>query len=504
MTRLRRNLVSRGFLATLACVGIGFAAPPARGAELCVGGPKQECFSAIQAAIDAASDGDVIRVAAGTYEGGITITKSVQLRGAGARATTIEGGGPVITISQLLAVSKPTVLISGVTVTGGLNNSQPSSFFAAGGGVWIPEAVGGTTGATVTIINSVITRNRVTPETPLPLCGHLCAFASGGGIANAGTLTVTNTRITDNIAGARPTDVSLASDAVGGGIRNHHQGTLTLRQSLVKGNRAAVTAPNGMFAEAGGIADDGVLVIEDGVVAGNVAEAATAVPSSFPFDVRQEAVGGGIRISSLPTAAATIRGTTISDNSVRSSNVGGDAQATSGGIDDDGSLLLVDSRVVRNRVVASVPASSGYLAGAVFGGIEVQGTATIRNSSILGNLLHATSTTGAANAAGGGIGNLSGHVTLERTRVIGNRATATGIGGLALGGGIVNIAFAGGAPELALTSAVVTANALTASPGITIRGGGMYTADIFSGEPFPVTLTRTAITGNRPDQCFGC
>ena len=206
----------------------------------------------------------------------------------------------------------------------------------------------------------------------------------------------------------------------------------------------------------------------------------------------------------MPTAAATIRGTTISDNTVRSSNLLGDAQATSGGIDDDGSLLLVDSRVVRNRVVASVPASSGYLAGAVFGGIEIQGTATIRNSSISGNLLNATSLTGAANAAGGGIGNLSGHVTLARTRVIGNRAIATGISGLALGGGILNVAFAGGAPELALTNAVVTANVLTASPGITPQGGGMYTADIFSGEPFPVTLTRTAIAGNRPDQCFGC
>jgi hypothetical protein len=29
------------------------------------------------------------------------------------------------------------------------------------------------------------------------------------------------------------------------------------------------------------------------------------------------------------------------------------------------------------------------------------------------------------------------------------------------------------------------------------QGGGLYTAS-------PVTLTRTVIAGNKPDQCFGC
>jgi hypothetical protein len=114
------------------------------------------------------------------------------------------------------------------------------------------------------------------------------------------------------------------------------------------------------------------------------------------------------------------------------------------------------------------------------------------------------SATGAANVAGGGIGNLSGHAALDGTRVTGNHGTADAGHGLAIGGGIVNVDFGGGPPELALSDSVVTANGLVATPGITPQGGGIFTADIFTGSPFAVTLTRTVIEGNKPDQCVGC
>ena len=50
----------------------------------------------------------------------------------------------------------------------------------------------------------------------------------------------------------------------------------------------------------------------------------------------------------------------------------------------------------------------------------------------------------------------------------------------------------------------MTANRLAASPGIVSQGGGLYTADSFTGTPFPVTLTGVVIQGNEPDQCVGC
>src|SRR5262245_60718224 len=142
------------------------AGSAAAGDSLCVATSKPGCFSTIQAALDAARDGDTIEVGPGTFAGGITITGSVRLVGAGAGATTIEGGGPVIMIGEPGGVSRPAVSISRVTITGGFNDSKPESefgpgFFAAGGGVLIPASVNHTTGATVTISKSVITGNRV-------------------------------------------------------------------------------------------------------------------------------------------------------------------------------------------------------------------------------------------------------------------------------------------------------------------------------------------------------
>jgi hypothetical protein len=51
--------------------------------------------------------------------------------------------------------------------------------------------------------------------------------------------------------------------------------------------------------------------------------------------------------------------------------------------------------------------------------------------------------------------------------------------------------------RLALVDSAVTHNTLTASPGITVQGGGLFTL-------FPVTLTSSVIAQNVPDQCYGC
>jgi len=490
-----------GVCAAVGLLAASLGAQPAVAADLCVGGPKPGCFATLQAAIGAAQHGDTIKLAPGTYAGGITIAKNVELIGTSPASTVIRGGGPVVTVGD--GVSKPTVSISRVTITGGLNDSTG---VAAGGGVAIPPlAAGNATGATVSISDSVISGNRAAPSATFPgptPCGSVpfdqCAFALGGGVDNSGTLTLTDTRVTDNVAGS----AGVTSSAAGGGIDNHPQGTLTLVRSSVTGNRAAVSSPFGRFAEGGGMLSSGTLSIEDSVVDRNSVDASTAVASSFPADVQQEAVAGGIRLEA--GAVARITRTSISDNVVTSSNLGGDAQAVAGGMDVDGTLLLVDSRVDRNSVTATVAPASGFLAGAVFGGLEVQGTATIRRSSISHNVMAAASATGAVNVAGGGIGNLSAHVTLERTLLVGNRGTASGPFGLAIGGAIVNIDFVGGPPELAVSDSVVTANRLEAAPGITPQGGGIFSANIFSGDPIAFTLTRTVIAGNKPDQCVGC
>ena len=104
------------------------------------------------------------------------------------------------------AATEPSVSISGVTITGGLNSSSPGPPVTQGGGVEIPQgAFPARVGATVTISDSVVTGNTVASQQLLPpgFCGPFdCSFASGGGIFNDGTLTLINTRVTDNQAGA--------------------------------------------------------------------------------------------------------------------------------------------------------------------------------------------------------------------------------------------------------------------------------------------------------------
>ena len=58
-------------------------------------------YTQIASAVAAASSGDTVSVAAGTYHGGFTIDQNLSLVGAGAKRTIIRGGGPVITVGRL-------------------------------------------------------------------------------------------------------------------------------------------------------------------------------------------------------------------------------------------------------------------------------------------------------------------------------------------------------------------------------------------------------------------
>ena len=64
-------------LASLFCSVSAVVVPQsALAAELCVGGPQPGCHATIQAAVDAAQDGDTIRVGPGTFAGGSRSTRT--------------------------------------------------------------------------------------------------------------------------------------------------------------------------------------------------------------------------------------------------------------------------------------------------------------------------------------------------------------------------------------------------------------------------------------------
>lgn len=88
------------------------------GTKWYVGGTGPGNYSTIQSAIDAASDGDTIIVYSGTYyENQIIIDKALDIRGAGATASIIDGSGATLASTGLVKITaNGDVSFSGFTV----------------------------------------------------------------------------------------------------------------------------------------------------------------------------------------------------------------------------------------------------------------------------------------------------------------------------------------------------------------------------------------------------
>jgi hypothetical protein len=529
-----RRFVPAACVAAMLATGLSTASPALANQRLCVQAGKAHCYPTLQAALDAAQDGDTVKLGAGTFAGGVAITKSISLVGAGPGASVISGGGPVVTIGVADAPSQPTVSISGVTISGGVNHGDGP--FADGGGVLILPAADFTTGATVKITHSVISGNRTEPTVTIPSpADHLCpdtpcpfAASEGGGIYNAGNLTISNSVIADNVTAG---DVS---DSDGGGIWSA-LGAVSITNSVITRNNAIASIPNGRFAEGGGLfVNSGSLSVRNTVVSDNGAHLTTAWPvMATNGPIEMNANSGGIHVGDdIPTLIAN---TTISGNSVSAVDpvgepVGFDAAMLIGSgpltmrntkitgnhvtetvattVDEgpggsvlelDGGGTITNTQVTDNDMTSISPTGDAAVAGAlaIFTFNDDPQLVTVKDSVISGNTATATSPTGSATVHGVGIYNNS-LLDLRRVQVSDNSGTANGLSGVAQGGGIWNgIELSGPPVTLTLEGSFVTRNALTGSAGIELAGGGLFTTE-------PVTLTHSLIVRNAPDQCSGC
>jgi hypothetical protein len=533
-------------LGSASVAALAMSGTTARAATICVG-QAAGCHHTIRSALNAAHDGDRIAIRPGTYAGGVTITKSVRLVGAGAGATVISGGGPVVTVGTFLGATEPTVSIAGVTITGGRTSSTPTDvdpggvdFIARGGGVFVPPAADFAPGATVTIDRSVVSGNRAAPSASIrpaegqgPACPDgRCPFAAaeGGGIDTWGSMTVTHTLVSGNtVAGP------VTSDADGAGIWTAN-GDLVVADSALVGNRAVAVAPNGRFAEGGGVfaAFGGTVTIERSSISHNRVRLTSTFPAMAGDQlIELQAHGGALQISDgIPTTVdrarlvgnfvsasdpqgeplgfdsaalvndspLTMSRTLIAGN--RSVSVGAlttDAGPAGGALEADGGGTIDTTRIVGNQSFDA--ADDAALIGAVavlnFSDHDAL-PLTIRRSVIAGNSSEAVSRSGTAIAQGGGLFNNS-LLSLDHTAVSGNRLSAVGpAGATEEGGGIWSGAELSGPPvELSLTDSAITGNVLAGGDNLSRRGGGLFTT-------FPVTPVRTLIAGNRPDDCFGC
>jgi len=187
---MRRWLSAVVVLLGMAGVGLVLTAPAASAAKpTCrvVDTNAGQSYTSLQDAVTAAAAGDRLFVK-GTCISTVEIGKNLTIAGqsaSGTKTATLSGGGQ----SNVLAID------GGVTVT----------------------------------LNTLIITNGTAP--------------SGGGILNAGTLTLNGSTVTGNTA--------FGSDIGGGGIYN--VGTLTLNRSTVTGNTDTASSPGGgIFNDCGG------------------------------------------------------------------------------------------------------------------------------------------------------------------------------------------------------------------------------------------------------------
>jgi hypothetical protein len=200
-----------------------------------------------------------------------------------------------------------------------LNSSiSGNSAYFAGGGIYNDSQNGGS--ATLTIMNSTIDFNFAAYN------GFPFGGGEGGGIYNdVGTVTITNSVISNNSAG-----VSVEFPVgTGGGISNY--GTLTITNSTITSNQVEVVG--------GGIANAGTLNITNSTISGNGANG--------QHDGQPWGRGGGI------SGSVTLTNSTLSGNY---------ANLSGGGINGGGSIMN-----------STISGNNG-------GGIVVNGPLEIRNT----------------------------------------------------------------------------------------------------------------------------
>ena len=161
--------------------------------------------------------------------------------------------------------------------------------------------------------------------------------AQGGGIRNAGTLTLTSSRVSSSTASGAGVDVE------GGGIYN--DGSLQLIASTVDGNTALVSSTSGAAFGGGIHTEGGALVVTDSTIRDNVA---TLNPSAGP-----EVAGGGIHCGGnmLTLMRSTVSGNGAVGDPRSGSGVGGGVASCDGAITN--STISGNHAVIGEQIIVA-------------------------------------------------------------------------------------------------------------------------------------------------------
>ena len=262
---------------------------------------------------------------------------------------------------------------------------------------------------------------------------------------------------------------------------------------MVAGNTVSLRSllPGGMemIANGGGVhvGDDSDVTIDNTRIDGNtlIVDDPAGQPSGFD-------AGMIVGASTL-----TLRNSTVNDNRVIANVAATDDNGASGGaLELDGTATIENAHITGNSTTVTSRAGNAEAVGALqtFG---QDAQSVVSNTVISDNTARASSTNGAASVLGAGVAN-NGLLELRNVLISRNVATASGPSGFAQGAGIWNgLIFNPPPVQLVLVNARVEQNTITATPGLTVAGAGLFTQ-------FPVALTNSPIEQNTPDDCFGC
>ncbi len=305
----------------------------------------------LRARITAAQPGDTINVAPGTYtmtKGELLIDKDLTLIGAGAEVTIIQAADSLdLATHRVIHIGEESVVsISGVTVRHGSEastdvrmvpfHSEAIGMISSGIEPIRAEFGGGIYNqGTLTITNSIVSENfagggagifngaKATIENSAIIQNRTPGF--GAGVFNGRILEISNAVITDNtggsggglsnwgVASVSSTTISENHARISGGGFNNSVGVMTLESSTVNRNESAM---------GGGFRNWGRLHVKNTTVSDNTANLGGGIESRGGLTLDSSTVssnkakeGGGLAVIYLvQNAGTTLEDTVVADN----------------------------------------------------------------------------------------------------------------------------------------------------------------------------------------------